>query len=86
MEIGSWTTGAVIVVGLMQWLKTFAPNVNKKQWGKLLPVMALLSAYLKVQVTGQYQSLGWDWAGIWAVSQLGYDLIVQAIRKKIVDK
>lgn len=78
----TWMAGAVIVVGICQWLKKLAQNLPKKVpswlWSLLLPVVSFGAAY---SLKGT--ALCWDALGIWAIAQMGYDLIVRAVQKKI---
>lgn len=73
--LASWLAGGVALVGLLQWLKGLVPGAPSWVWGIAAPILAA----------------GWavapDWArqavGVLAVSQIGYETIIQAVKKKL---
>lgn len=75
--LGAWLGGAVIVVGIMQWIKG--------TW-KALPSWALSIIALAVAIGAafcqHYASDVYAGLGVWSVSQLAYELILQTVKKR----
>lgn len=80
-DITLWVGGGILVVGLLQHLKTYTKKMDKKfNW-----VYSVVSAILSV-VVGIYgggANVVWDCLGILVVSQLGYETILQTLLKKL---
>jgi len=86
--MGIWCAGAVIVVGVMQWGKGFAAQTIQRVipswvWSLILPFCALgASAAFSFKQSGG--SWIWNALGIWAVSQLGYEVIVKTVVENLL--
>ena len=86
--MGIWCAGAVIVVGVMQWVKGFAAQTIRRVipswvWSLILPFCALgASAAFSFKQNGG--SWIWNALGIWAVSQLGYEVIVKTVFENLL--
>ena len=83
LDLALWTAGAVIVVGIMQWAKNILPKVPPKAWAFILPVVSFGAAVAGAVKGNDFSGILWNGAGIWAVAQVGYELIVQSIKKKL---
>ncbi len=83
IDIVTWTAGAVIVVGVIQWAKGAIPMAPAWTWTILLPLVSLGAATASAVQAEKMTGLFWDAAGIWAISQLGYEIIIQTIKKKL---
>ena len=72
--IGLWVAGAVIVAGLTQWIKSFLKLKHPYKWiyGIISAVLAFAAAY-----AGGGAIVFWNFLGMLAVSQLGYESIMQ---------
>ncbi len=76
-----WFGGAFIVTGLVQWLKGLigAKGKSKRYIFSLVgAIIAFVAAYFGGGTPMAYNALG-----IWAASQLGWDMIVQVILKRV---
>ena len=86
--MGIWCAGAVIVVGVMQWVKGFTAQTIQRVipswvWLLILPLCAIgASAAFSFKQNGG--SLIWNALGIWAVSQLGYEVIVKSVVENLL--
>ena len=86
--MGIWCAGAVIVVGVMQWVKGITAQTIRRVvpswvWSLILPVCALgASAAFSFKQSGG--SWIWNALGIWAVSQLGYEVIVKSVVENLL--
>lgn len=86
--MGIWCAGAVIVVGVMQWVKGFTAQTIQRVipswvWSLILPLCAIgASAAFAFNQNGG--SLIWNALGIWAVSQLGYEVIVKSVVENLL--
>jgi len=69
-----WITGAVAVIGVMEWAKNFAPKAPTWVWAIAMPILAIGYA-----IAPDFVRLG---AGIVAVSHIGYANIIQLIKNK----
>jgi hypothetical protein len=81
MEIaqwGVWLSGAVAVVGVIQWAKGLAPKAASWVWLAAMPALSLAASF-----AAGGQRPWFDALGIAAIAQLGYELIVQAVRKRL---
>ncbi len=80
LDITIWLLGALLVVGLTEWIKGFLFFIPPKyKW-----VYGFVSAILSV-VVGYFSggaNIVWDTLGILTMSQLGYAYILQMINKK----
>ena len=78
MQWAAWLAGAVAVVGLVQWAKNFAPGAPTWVWRIAMPAVAIGVAF------ASKSSAPWfDAMGVAAISQLGYELIVQQVKKRL---
>lgn len=84
--VGVWAAGAIIVVGVIQWLKGFVQQIVKKSvttwvWSVIMPLCAIGTSRAFDLFGGQAEALKWVWnaLGIWAASQLGYEVIVKSV-------
>jgi len=81
IDITIWLTGAILVVGLTEYIKEalkFIPD--KYKW-----IYSIISAGISVAV-GTYgggANVVWDVLGILTCSQLGYSYIIQTLKKKL---
>ena len=76
----TWVAYSIIVVGLVQWLKSELPLQGK--WKKLYGVMSIGIAFGAAYFGGGAHIL-LDWMGTLAIAQIGYDTILQTILKKL---
>lgn len=81
IDIAMWGAGAVIVVGLLEYVKGLLPKVPTWVWAIAAPIAALVTAF-----AGESSKPFWDALGILSLSQMGYALIVQSIKKKLAPK
>lgn len=77
-DIGIWALGSVIVVGLIQWFKPILPKAPTWVWIVALPVTATIGA-----VAYGTDKVIWNALGIWAIAQIGYEVIVQAVKSRL---
>lgn len=84
--VGVWTAGAIIVVGVIQWLKGFVQQIVRSGvptwvWSVIMPLCAIGTSRAFDLFGGQAAALKWVWnaLGIWAASQLGYEVIVKSV-------
>ena len=77
---GLWGAGAVVVVGLVQWAKNLWPAAPRWAWMSMLPLFAFVAAFA---ASGFKLDSVWDALGIWAIAQLGYELIIQVVKNKL---
>lgn len=82
-DFGIWAAGAVIVVGVVQWAKGLFPKVPSKLWSIVLPVVSAGAGFAYSFKTGVIADGVWTSLGIWAIAQLGYELIVQTVQQKL---
>lgn len=80
LDFTLWAMGAVIAVGLIQWLKTFLPNVSGQTWAIVLPLTSLTSATSFCIQAGAFNTLLTDFLLIWVLAQIGYELILQSVK------
>jgi hypothetical protein len=83
IDFATWAAGAVIVVGVMQWAKNLLKKIPTWIWSVVLPIVSLGASAAAAYKESDYSSIFWNAAGIWAISQVGYELIVQSIKKKL---
>ena len=76
---GAWLAGAVAVVGVLQYLKGLAKEAPSWVWSAVMPALAIATAWAAGGERPWFDALG-----IASIAQLGYDLIVQRIRKDLV--
>lgn len=81
-QIGIWLAGAVVVIGLIQWLKALVP-LKLPGWLWAF-VMALVSIGVGFSMKGTAPVF--DGLGVWAISQLGYEAILKGILAAIAKK
>lgn len=67
-----WLTGAVIVVGIIQWAKNLFKTAPAWAWYLALPLVSLVAG-----IARGGELWAWNALGFWATSQLGYEIIVQ---------
>ena len=70
---------AFCVIGIIQYLKGVLCNIPTKVWAILQPLLCVLLAFVWVILPN------WIFTGIlaFALSQIGYETIIQTIKKKI---
>lgn len=81
LQWGIWLAGAFCVVGTIEWLKGFLPKAPSWVWAFTLPLVSILVAWALAFSEG-----GQPWfnaLGIFAMAQLGYQLIVQTVKKRL---
>jgi hypothetical protein len=71
--------GAFAAVGVLEYVKGFFGEVKPKAWRLLQPVLCILFAATAALLPS------WVMAGVLslALSQIGYELIIETVRKKI---
>jgi hypothetical protein len=74
----TWLAGAVAVVGVLQWIKGLAPKAPSWAWSVAMVALSIAAAFAAGGPRPWFDALG-----IAAISQLGYELIIQVVRKKI---
>lgn len=82
LDIGIWLAGALIVGGLLQWVKGLMPSVPSKTWAAVMPLASLAVAISKG--LDNPTLIAWNAFGIWACCQLFYELIVQNVKNKFL--
>jgi hypothetical protein len=76
VQLGIWASGAVIVVGLMQWAKGLLPkSIPSWAYALALPIAAIGVALLPQSI--------FNGLGIMALAQIGYETIVQRVKKRL---
>ena len=83
IDLPTWIAGAVIVVGVMQWCKNLLSKIPSKAWAFVLPIISVGTAFASAIKDEDYSIIVWNALGIWAISQLGYELIVQKIKERL---
>lgn len=78
LDIGTWALGAVIVVGLIQWFKGMLPKAPTWVWIIASPLAAVIGS-----AAYGTDKIAWNALGILAVSQMGYELILQTVKSKL---
>jgi hypothetical protein len=78
IDLATWAAGAVIAAGILQWTKGLIPKAPRWVWAAASPIAAFAAA-----IASGGDKWAWNWLGVWACSQLFYETIIQAIRKKI---
>ena len=70
---------AFCVIGIIQYLKGVLCNIPAKVWAMLQPLLCVLLAFVWIILPN------WIFTGIlaFALSQIGYETIIQTIKKKI---
>lgn len=81
-SFASWLAGAVAIVGIIQWAKGACEKIIPDKlpswvWSLVLPAVAVGVSFT---MTGEYF---WNLCGTWAIAQLGYEVIIQAVKKKV---
>lgn len=80
--VAIWVAGGVVVSGIIQWVKSLAKTIFTKEipswvWVVILPITSFVASF----------SLGgevlWNALGIWAISQIGYETIIQSVKNKL---
>jgi hypothetical protein len=81
--IAVWVVGALIVAGLTQWIKNYIHLPGKHKWiyGIIAAALSFLAAY-----AGGGTTILWNFLGTLAVSQLGYENIMQKFLLKKEDR
>ncbi len=75
VNLGTWIPGAIVVIGLIQWIKGIASGAPTWVWAAIAPIIAIVYSYSPPAIR--------DAAGFLAVSQLGYETIIQMIKRKL---
>jgi len=84
IDFAVWFAGAVIAVGLIEWAKNLFPKAPPWVWMVVLPVGAFVAAFsIVLKDEASTVSIVWNALGIWSLSQLGYALIVQLVKKRL---
>lgn len=71
IDLSAWLKGAVAVIGIIQLAKNFI-TLNSKIWALLVVPMAIGYAYLPEPFQ--------NGIGIAALSQIGYETIIQTVK------
>lgn len=82
IDLAKWLAGAVITVGLIQWIKAVFMSGFKRELPGWLLVLVMPIVSLAVGFASGEQGL-WTALGIWAVAQVGYEGILKGIIKKV---
>ena len=77
-QISVWLAGALIVAGLVQYVKGIVPRAPSWVWLVVAPVAAF-GAALALGGTAWL----WNALGIWACGQLFYETIIKFVASKI---
>jgi len=84
IDFAVWFAGAVIAVGLIEWAKNLFPKAPSWVWMVVLPIVAVVAAFaIVLKDDASTAAIVWNAFGIWALSQLGYALIVQLVKKRL---
>jgi hypothetical protein len=78
-NFGMWALGAVIVVGLIQWVKGMFPKAPSWVWTAALPIVSFIAA-----LAYGPDKIIWNVFGTWSVAQIGYEVILQSVKNKFV--
>ena len=82
--IALWIAGAIIVAGFTQWTKSFVKIKSPYKW---IYSIISVAASLAAAYAGGGTTILWNFLGTLAVSQLGYEAILQKfIFKKTEEK
>jgi hypothetical protein len=82
-----WFSGAIIVIGLIQWVKNIVekifPNLSLPSWfwSAIVPIFSFVASFAMYSI--KERNIWWTLLGIWAISQICYESIIRAINKKI---
>ena len=83
---GMWIGGAVIVVGIIQWVKNFIDNfkIVLPSWvySLMVPIFSIGVGFASAYAFGKTLWI-FNFSGTWAISQICYETIVKAMNKKI---
>jgi len=87
LNIAVWLMGAVIVVGLAEWAKAGAETLgtrpfDAKAFRALLVITLIPIASFAVGLSAEGGNV-YTALGIWAVAQIGYELIIRTVKKKL---
>lgn len=80
ISIGTWIMGSIIVIGGMQYIKGLVPITGN--WRKLYSLCSIVIAFAAAYAGGGAHVF-WDFMGILAIAQIGYDVILQNLLKKL---
>lgn len=69
----TWLAGAVVVVGLVQWIKGLVRDAPSWVWAIVMAGVSIGVGYA-MPSGGIYAGLG-----TWAIAQLGYDAILKGV-------
>ena len=79
--IATWTIGAVIVVGLIQWVKSLADSIKLKSKKKFFLTLIVPGVAFGVSYVSE-GNLYLNWLGYWTIGQVCYELILQKLTGK----
>ncbi len=83
VQWGIVIASAIGVVGVMEWAKGWFASPKKWLTRVLLPILAFVIALFS---DGSWGQIGINTALIWAIGQIGYDLIIASVKKLIESK
>lgn len=77
-QFGDWLGGGVTIVGLLQWIKGMVPEgIKVPSWVWGLAAAVLASGWAVAPLWARAA------AGVLAISQIGYETIIQTIKHKL---
>jgi hypothetical protein len=85
-DLGAWIAGAIIVVGIIQWVKNFIDNfkIILPSWAfsLMVPIFSVGVGFASAYAFGKELWI-WNFLGTWAVAQICYESIVRVMNKKV---
>ena len=79
--IATWTIGAVLAVGLIQWMKSLLDSIKLKSKKKFFLTLSLPGVSYCIYLASGAGDL-MKWLGYWTIAQVCYELIVQKLTGK----
>jgi hypothetical protein len=84
----TWTEilfGAIILIGIIEWLKTLDKESKLKRYYKYLPLLLASIPAVLIAIYNNTWNVGFivlNWLSIFSFSTLGYQNIIKIVQKK----
>jgi len=75
IDLGMWTAGAIIVIGMIEFIKRIYPKLPSWVWLVATPLASGLTAF-----AGKSDKPIWDALGILSISTLCYQLVIKSLK------